>query len=171
MKINNMFLKKIIDIVEYGSFSKPIVNYIESNINDISLKYYISLLKSKWEMDFSSAIYYANNSISTTTTTTILKELSRYELVLLYSRMNNFDKSKKVFNTLKNNIINISPYARRIIIPGLKALSEKLNQNFEILKCYGDLYEESYVQKAIIEYSKARRLLSEKNMMKLIIIF
>ncbi|SHF35559.1 hypothetical protein SAMN02745164_02286, partial [Marinitoga hydrogenitolerans DSM 16785] len=29
------------------------------------------------------------------------------------------------------------------------------------MKCYGDSYEESYVQKAIIEYSKARKLLSE----------
>ncbi|WP_129410118.1 hypothetical protein [Marinitoga lauensis] len=137
------------------------MNYIENNINDIPLKYYISLLKSKWKSDYYSAIDYANKTISTTTTT-ILRELARYELVLLYSRMNNFEKSKEIFDTLKNNITNISSYARRIIIPGLKALAEKLNQDFEFLKCYSGSYEESDVQRAIIEYSKARRLLSEE---------
>ncbi|NUV00342.1 hypothetical protein XO12_09670 [Marinitoga sp. 1154] len=160
MKINNMFLKDIIDIIEYGSFSIPIVNYVEDKIDNLSLKYYFSLLKSKWKMDLSYAIEYANKVISTTTTT-ILRELARYELILIYSRMKNFDKSKEIFDLVKKNISNLSPYARKIIIPGLKALAEKLNQDFEVLKCYGDSYEESYVQKAIIEYSKARKLLSE----------
>ncbi|WP_240739233.1 hypothetical protein [Marinitoga lauensis] len=95
MKINKMFLKSIIDIVEYGSFSKPIVNYIENNINDISLKYYISLLKSKWKRDYYSAIDYANKTISTTTTTTILRELARFELVSLYTKIGKFNYAKK----------------------------------------------------------------------------
>ncbi|NUU96229.1 hypothetical protein XO10_08165 [Marinitoga sp. 1135] len=159
MNINKLFLKNIVEIIEYGKFSIPIINYFENNNKDISLKYYFHLLKSKWKKDYYSAIEYANKVISTTTT--ILRELARYELVLIYSRMKNFDKSKEIFVLLKNNISNISPYVRKIIIPGLKALAEKLNQDFEVLKCYGDLYEESYVQKAIIEYSKARKLLNE----------
>ncbi|SHF32583.1 hypothetical protein SAMN02745164_02246, partial [Marinitoga hydrogenitolerans DSM 16785] len=106
MKINNMFLKDIIDIIEYGSFSIPIVNYVENKIDNLSLKYYFSLLKSKWKMDLSYAIEYANKVISTTTTT-ILRELARYELILIYSRMKNFDKSKEIFDLLKKNISNL----------------------------------------------------------------
>ncbi|NUU98532.1 hypothetical protein [Marinitoga sp. 1138] len=147
-------IKDILNIVEYGYFSKPIVNYIYPKISDVALKYYLLLLKSKWERDYYSAIDYANKVISVATTI-VLRELARFEIISLYNKIGKSDLSKKEFIILRNNFDKLSSYARSLILPGLNLFNKSYNitDNFKI---YSDNYEENNVDKAILKYSHAR---------------
>lgn len=149
-------IKDILDIVEYGYFSKPIVNYLYPKINDVALKYYLLLLKSKWERDYYSAIDYANKVISVATTT-VLRELARFEIISLYNKIGKSDLSKKEFIILRNNFDKLSSYARNIILPGLKHLVSIYEDNYEYMNLWSKNYEETYVEKSILKYSDARK--------------
>ncbi|AEX84667.1 hypothetical protein Marpi_0215 [Marinitoga piezophila KA3] len=161
MTMKDISFKILIDIIKYGYYSTPIINYIYKNNTEDDLKYYILLLKSKWKKDFKSAIFYANKVIATTTTT-ILRELARFELISLYVKNKEFEPAKKQCECLRNNFKNISEYARNLMIPGLKLLNTKYNILNKDFKAYSDNYEENNVDKAILKYSQAREYIKNE---------
>ncbi|AEX86458.1 hypothetical protein Marpi_2083 [Marinitoga piezophila KA3] len=163
-------IKDILNIVEYGYFSKPIVNYIYPKISDVALKYYLLLLKSIWNEDLDKALFYANKVISTTPTI-MLRELARFEKIDILLKQNKFEESKKEFIILRKNIKTLSEDARNIILPGLKHISSKYKDNYDYIKVYGKNYNESYAQKSLLKYSQARKNLNDKNYKKAFEIF
>ncbi|SHF31340.1 hypothetical protein SAMN02745164_02227, partial [Marinitoga hydrogenitolerans DSM 16785] len=155
-------IKNVLNIIRFGIYSIPIINYIYKNNIKEDLKYYILLLKSKWKRDFNSAIKYANKVISTTTTT-ILRELARFELISLYVKNNQFELAKKECKYLRDNFNNISEYARNLMIPGLKLLNTKYNILDKEFKAYSDNYVQNNVDKAILKYSQARDYIKKED--------
>ncbi|NUU97479.1 hypothetical protein [Marinitoga sp. 1138] len=157
-------IKDILNIVEYGYFSRTVINYIYPYIIDESLKFYLLLLKSIWNEDLDKALFYANKVISTTTTTTtMLKELARFEKIDILLKQNKFEESKKEYMKLKKGIKNLSENARNIIFPGLKYLVSIYEENYDCIRLWSKNYEESYVEKSIIKYSKARKEIKKEN--------
>ncbi|NUU96194.1 hypothetical protein XO10_07960 [Marinitoga sp. 1135] len=146
-------LKSIIDIINFGYYSHPLINFLSLNISDVSVQYYFLLLKSKWKKDLKSAIFYANKVIATTTT--ILKELARFELISLYYKIGKSDLAKKEVIILRNNFENLPAYARCLILPGLNLFNKSYNITNDF-KIYSDNYEKNNVDKAILKYSHAR---------------
>ncbi|APT75809.1 hypothetical protein LN42_04985 [Marinitoga sp. 1137] len=159
--MNGISLKKIINVVEFGSYSIPILNYVKKNIDKNSiLNLYINLLKAKWKKKYNLALEYANIIISTTTTT--LKELARFEKIKILIILDKKDCAKKEYFHLKKIFSLISDYARKIILPSLKHLSSIYNDNLEDINISSNKYNESYVQMSLLKYFKARKFLNEK---------
>ncbi|WP_129409849.1 hypothetical protein [Marinitoga lauensis] len=152
--MNNYRLKNIIFIVQHGSFSKAIINYLLDIIDDESLRYYLLLLKSIWDSKYRNAFKYANKVISTTTT--ILRELARFEKIWILSLKKRQNNMIEEINILKNNLSSLPDYARNLIIPGLKLLGIRLDID-ENLRIYSQKYEGYKNQQSIIKYSEARK--------------
>ncbi|NUU96935.1 hypothetical protein [Marinitoga sp. 1138] len=167
--MNEYKLKDIIFIVQYGSFSRTIINYLLDILKEESVKYYLLLLKSIWDSKYRNAFKYADKVISTTTTT-ILRELARFEKIWILSLKKKKNNMIEEINILKNNLPSLPDYARNLIIPGLNLLIERLEIN-ENLRIYSQKYKEYKNQQSIIKYSEARKEIKKENYNKAYYLF
>ncbi|KAF2955286.1 hypothetical protein [Marinitoga sp. 38H-ov] len=159
-------LNKLIDIIEYGAFSKPIVNYILTNIEDEDLVYYLLCLKSIWKNKHREAFKYAD--LVTTTTTTILNELATLEKISILFNNNKIKKANIELSKIKNNIQSLNKKARKIIIPALRFMEIRFSNLIDenLVRYWSEEYESSYAQKSLLKYSEARKYLNNKDFHK-----
>jgi len=161
-------LNKLIDIIEYGAFSKPIVNYILTNIEDEDLVYYLLCLKSIWKNKHREAFKYADLVTTTTTTTTILNELATLEKISILFNNNKIKKANIELSKIKNNIQSLNKKARKIIIPALRFMEIRFSNLIDenLVRYWSEEYESSYAQKSLLKYSEARKYLNNKDFHK-----
>ncbi|WGS64347.1 hypothetical protein [Marinitoga aeolica] len=160
-------LNKLIDIIEYGAFSKPIVNYILTNTEDEDLVYYLLCLKSIWKNKHREAFKYAD-LVTTTTTTTILNELATLEKISILFNNNKIKKANIELRKIKNNIQSLNKKARKIIIPALRFMEIRFSNLIDenLVRYWSAEYESSYAQKSLLKYSEARKYLNNKDFHK-----
>ncbi|WP_129407805.1 hypothetical protein [Marinitoga lauensis] len=161
-------LNKLIDIIEYGAFSKPIVNYIITNTEDEGLVYYLLCLKSIWKNKYREAFKYAE---LVTTTTKILNELATLEKISILFNNNKIKKANIELRKIKNNIQSLNKKARKIIIPALRFMEIRFSNSIDdkLIRYWSEEYESSYAQKSLLKYSEARKYLNNKDFLKLLI--
>ncbi|KAF2955546.1 hypothetical protein [Marinitoga sp. 38H-ov] len=148
--------KKIINIIEHGYYSKPIVNYILSTTNNNTIRFFLLHLKYLWNNDIEKAYEYAEK-VNNLTDKKILRELARLNKIEILILKNDIDNAKKEYTIIKKNLKNLPQYGRRIIVPGLKLLASNFNENKYVIRKWSKKYEKNYAEKCVIKYSEARK--------------
>ncbi|KAF2955448.1 hypothetical protein [Marinitoga sp. 38H-ov] len=156
-------LNDLIDIIEYGAYAQPIVNYILLDCTDKTIEYYLLCLKNIWKFNYREAYKYAE--LTTTTTTTILKALATLEKISILFNNQKIKKANEELERIKNEIPHLNKKSRKIIIPTIRYIESRFYKFITDSGCryWSKEYEKSDAQKSLLKYSVARKKIKKEN--------
>lgn len=89
-----MYLKKLLKIISYGSFSLPFINFIlENEPKDSALSNYMLSAKYTWTLDNKQSLYYTDKFINSKSSNNGIKYLI---IAKKATNLNSLDKKKKL---------------------------------------------------------------------------
>ena len=164
-----MYLKSLTDIVTYGQFSRPFLNYIVDNLeNELSKENqeiinYIDVLKLKWDAKYEEALEKIEKVI------TLSKKRSIYYLFLvekigILSDLSDKAKIKETFDELRKGFPTLPRYLRGIVVEKLKNVREIYfeENDLKTIRHWSEVYENNPVNKGFILMADAREKKNEE---------
>ncbi len=165
-----MNLKDVVEILNFGKFSKPFINYMVDNLesestqDDKNIVEYIKVLKLKWETKYEEALGKIEKAIKLT------KQRSIYYLLLaeridLLVKLSKEKEIKETFDELRNGFPKLPKYLRGIVVESLKNVREIYfeEQELQTIRHWSEIYENNPVDKGFILMADARGKKNEGN--------
>ena len=157
-----MDVKTVAEIVRFGRFSRPFVNYMMENLrmekskDDEEIINYFDVLKLKWDGKYLSALKEIDNSIK------VVKRNGMYYLFLVEKlgilselyKDGEVDKGrvKEVFNELKQKFDEIPEYLRDLVVEKVRNAREMhfSDDDLKTIRVWSEKYERSPLNKGFI---------------------
>ncbi len=164
-----MNLKDIVEILNFGQFSKPFLNYMGKYLKNESIKQhedvinYIDVLKLKWAAKYEEALEKIEKAIT-------LSKKRSIDYLLLVEKMDvlvKFSKEKEIketFYELRNGFSKLPRYLRRVVVESLRNIRElyyESNESMEKVRHWSEEYENNPVDKGFILMADARERKNE----------
>ncbi|PNR89072.1 hypothetical protein X925_04195 [Petrotoga sp. 9T1HF07.CasAA.8.2] len=164
-----MNIKDIVEILNFGQFSKPFLNYMGEYLKNESIKQhedvinYIDVLKLKWAAKYEEALEKIEKAIT-------LSKKRSIDYLLLVEKMDvlvKFSKEKEIketFYELRNGFSKLPRYLRRVVVESLRNIRElyyESNESMEKVRHWSEEYENNPVDKGFILMADARERKNE----------
>ena len=165
-----MNLKDIIEILNFGQFSKPFLNYMSKYLKNESIKQheevinYIDVLKLKWDAKYEEALEKIEKVIT-------LSKKRSIDYLLLVEKMDvlvKLSKEKEIketFDELRNGFSKLPRYLRGLVVESLRNIRELYydsNESMEKIRHWSEVYENNPVDKGFILMADAREKKNEE---------
>ena len=165
-----MNLKDIIEILNFGQFSKPFLNYMSKYLKNESIKQheevinYIDVLKLKWDAKYEEALEKIEKVIT-------LSKKRSIDYLLLVEKMDvlvKLSKEKEIketFDELRNGFSKLPRYLRGLVVEFLRNIRELYydsNESMEKIRHWSEVYENNPVDKGFILMADAREKKNEE---------
>ncbi|PNR92909.1 hypothetical protein HWHPT5561_03230 [Petrotoga sp. HWH.PT.55.6.1] len=164
-----MNLKNIVEILNFGQFSKPFLNYMGEYLKNESTKQheevinYIDVLKLKWAAKYEEALEKIEKAIT-------LSKKRSIDYLLLVEKMDvlvKLSKEKEIketFYELRNGFSKLPRYLRGVVVESLRNIRElyyESNESIEKVRHWSEEYENNPVDKGFILMADAREKKNE----------
>jgi hypothetical protein len=165
-----MNIKDIVEILNFGQFSKPFLNYMGEYLKNESIKQhedvinYIDVLKLKWAAKYEEALEKIEKVIT-------LSKKRSIDYLLLVEKMDvlvKLSKEKEIketFDELRNGFSKLPRYLRGLVVESLRNIRElyyESNESMEKIRYWSEVYENNPVDKGFIFMADAREKKNEE---------
>ena len=165
-----MNLKDIVEILNFGQFSKPFLNYMGEYLKNELIKQheevinYIDVLKLKWDAKYEEALEKIENAITLSKKRSINYLLLAEKMDLLV-KLSKEKEIKEIYDELKKGFPTLPRYLRGLIVQSLRNIRElyyESNESMEKIRHWSETYENNPVNKGFILMADAREKKNEE---------
>ena len=165
-----MNLKDIVEILNFGQFSKPFLNYMGEYLKNELIKQheevinYIDVLKLKWDAKYEEALEKIENAITLSKKRSINYLLLAEKMDLLV-KLSKEKEIKEIYDELKKGFPTLPRYLRGLIVQSLRNIRElyyESNESMEKIRHWSETYENNPVDKGFILMADAREKKNEE---------
>ena len=165
-----MNLKDIIEILNFGQFSKPFLNYMSKYLKNESIKQheevinYIDVLKLKWDAKYEEALEKIEEGIKGLSKGGLYYLFLEQKLIIL-NRLKDVKEVEVIYKELRDNFGNIPQYVRGLVVESLRNIRELYydsNESMEKIRHWSEAYENNPVNKGFILMADAREKKNEE---------
>ena len=165
-----MNLKDIVEILNFGQFSKPFLNYMGEYLKNELIKQheevinYIDVLKLKWDAKYEEALEKIENAITLSKKRSINYLLLAEKMDLLV-KLSKEKEIKEIYDELKKGFPTLPRYLRGLIVQSLRNIRElyyESNESMEKIRHWSEAYENNPVNKGFILMADAREKKNEE---------
>ncbi|GAB6188832.1 hypothetical protein JCM30566_05710 [Marinitoga arctica] len=149
---------------EYGSFSKPFLNYMKIKTKHDGWKHLFKSLEYSWKNEMNKSLKEIERGLKHKNSKTLDYIFLAKKLYYLYSLKKNYE-AKKLYSFLKENYSKIPKGARKIVSSVLINIENIMGWN-ENTRLWGKIYESDPSTEAFIYLGKARKEIKDKNFEK-----
>ncbi|ABX31416.1 hypothetical protein Pmob_0691 [Petrotoga mobilis SJ95] len=164
-----MNIKDIVEILNFGQFSKPFLNYMGEYLKNESIKQhedvinYIDVLKLKWAAKYEEALEKVENAITLSKKRSINYLLLAEKMDVLV-KLSKEKEIKETFDELRNGFSKLPRYLRGLVIETLRNIREmyyESNESMEKVRYWSEEYENNPFDKGFILMADAREKKNE----------
>ncbi|PNR92907.1 hypothetical protein HWHPT5561_03265 [Petrotoga sp. HWH.PT.55.6.1] len=165
-----MNLKDIIEILNFGQFSKPFLNYISKYLKNESIKQheevinYIDVLKLKWAAKYEEALEKIEEGIKGLSKGGLYYLFLEQKMIIL-KRLKDVKEVEVIYKELRDNFCDIPQYVRGLVVESLRNIRELYydsNKSMEKIRHWSEAYENNPVDKGFILMADAREKKNEE---------
>jgi tetratricopeptide (TPR) repeat protein len=164
-----MTLQSLVKIINYGQFSRPFLNYIVDNLENVSTKQceeiidYIDVLKLKWDEKYEEALEKIEEGIKGLSKGGLYYLFLEQKMIIL-KRLNDVKEVEVIYKELRDNFEKIPIYVRGLVVESLRNIRElyyESNESMEKIRYWSEVYENNPVDKGFIFMADAREKKNE----------